>query len=67
MLWSTSCIIYNYNSMCTEFVPPSVCACIVAVSNKLTHHGSSIDNRDYAPGLETERRAHSYVDTLRVR
>ena len=21
----------------------------------------------YAPGLETERRAHSYVDTLRVR
>ena len=27
----------------------------------------SIDNRDYVPGLETERRAHSYVDTLRVR
>ena len=26
-----------------------------------------IDNRDYVPGLETERRAHSYVDTLRVR
>ena len=36
--------------------------------NKSTHALQQIiDNRDYAPGLETERRAHSYVDTLRVR